>query len=865
MKLPPRTTVLERAAKKRESLLTSTTKPPRTNVNIENIPSDIKDKPRWVCWVWKWARKKWTKMPVRCDGSAASSTDANTWDTFDNVVEAYQKNHMPAGIGFVLGDGYAGVDLDKCYDPDADEADPIIAEVVSRIGSYTELSPSNTGVKILAKGSIPKGRRQSQPGSKYDVECYDSDRFFTITGQLWNGSKSIVNHAGLELGWFHQKYVAPQKAAAENPPQLQSEKFDGEAQTDEEKAREALANIPSHYADGYEDWVRVGMGAKSAGDLLNDWTAWSRQSAKFCEGECQKKWDSFGSNPSVRIGTLIKLAKESGWEPSWTTAKAEPAATKNVDDDHVEPFPVDLLPTVVQAYVTEGANARATDPSIVALPLLCTLASCIGTTRRIAPKPDWKEPPVLWGVVVGRSGSVKSPGIDLSGDLLDEHERQANRDHIELMDSYRTEMLTYEKELSAWKRSKSGDPPPDQPSRPAAHRHRIDDVTLEAVSSILYESPRGLLVMADELRGWLDGMGVYSSGGKSGRDVSRWLALHHCRPFIVDRKTNRESLYIPMASVWVAGTIQPGVLGMAMTGESVAAGLLARLLVVMPKPRAKRWTEESVTESTIASMKRMVSRLLSLEHAADIDGDLHPIDLPLTPAAKRRFAAFVNSHGLETIGHDDELAAAWSKLEGYALRLALVVHLCRWASGDGDCEHDGTVDLECIEAGIELSRWFGAEAERVYATIAVGATEDKRDSHVDRLAEWIDSRGGSATEREISRGPRRYRNGENVEDDCRQLIATGRAKWDNQRKTRRIVLQSSGDSGDTDTCRKNTDETAEVSPKPAPSVTNTPATLAPPPGDTSAENTKEIGQVTVSPLSPPVKSETEAKRIKVTL
>lgn len=534
-----------------------------------------------------------------------------------------------------------------------------------------------------------------------------------------------------------------------------------------------------------------------------------------------------------------------------------------------EPFPVDLLPPVIRQYVVEGADARATDPSIVVLPLLVTLASCIGTTRRIAPKADWKEPAVLWGAVVGRSGSVKSPGVDLSGELLDDRERQSHRDHRTAMEHYRTEMLTYEKDLTTWKRSKADEPPPEPPARPIANRQRIDDVTLEAVASHLSEQPRGLLVMADELRGWLDGMGIYASGG-AGRDVSRWLALHHCRPFRVDRKTNRESLYIPMASVWVTGTIQPSVLGLAMTGESVAAGLLARLLVVMPPPRAKRWTEASVNPATTAAMMFVVNDLLSLDHYIDEYGDRHPIDLPLTPDSKQRFVAFVNSHGKETIEHSDELAAAWSKLEGYALRLALVLHLCRAASGEVGCRHDGPVDLECIEAGIELSRWFGAEAERVYAAIAVGPTGNKHQppNHIERLAEWLRSRGGSATEREISRGPRRYRNGENVEADCGVLVSLGKAKWDNDRKTRRIALTEGGDTGDTDTSVENTDEIKQVSPDATPSVTIAGdtsfvdvATLADTQGDTSIENTDEIKQV--SPVATVATGDMRKRRVRI--
>lgn len=47
-------------------------------------------------------------------------------------------------------------------------------------------------------------------------------------------------------------------------------------------------------ADDYDRWVQVGMALKSAGeDYLETWVRWSRTSAKFKDGECEAKWNSF--------------------------------------------------------------------------------------------------------------------------------------------------------------------------------------------------------------------------------------------------------------------------------------------------------------------------------------------------------------------------------------------------------------------------------------------------------------------------------------------------------------------------------------------------------------------------------------------
>ena len=79
--------------------------------------------------------------------------------------------------------------------------------------------------------------------------------------------------------------------------------------------------------------------------------------------------------------------------------------------------------------------------------------------------------------------------------------------------------------------------------------------------------------------------------------------------------------------------------------------------------------------------------------------------------ARQRFARFVNELGQEHAEQDDALLASFAKLEGYAARLALVLHLARWAAGEAV---DPTIcDEPSIEAGITLSRWFTNEGPSV--------------------------------------------------------------------------------------------------------------------------------------------------------
>lgn len=66
----------------------------------------------------------------------------------------------------------------------------------------------------------------------------------------------------------------------------------------------------------YQEWVNVGMALKYEGYSVNDWDAWSqRDSARYHDGETEKKWNTFdGSTKPVTGATITQLAKDNGWK-----------------------------------------------------------------------------------------------------------------------------------------------------------------------------------------------------------------------------------------------------------------------------------------------------------------------------------------------------------------------------------------------------------------------------------------------------------------------------------------------------------------------------------------------------------------------
>ena len=434
-------------------------------------------------------------------------------------------------------------------------------------------------------------------------------------------------------------------------------------------------------------------------------------------------------------------------------------------------FPTDVLPEPVLSYVRNGARALGCDESYIALPLLSALAMAVGNSRRIQLKRSWCEPAILWTAIVGESGSLKSPAIELALKPLRKMQGEALREYEAEMEQYSKDLAEYERQKGQRRNSVLG---PDKPKEPIAKRFYCSDATVEAVAGLLRNAPRGLLLMRDELSGWLKGFNLYK-GGK-GSDDAAWLELHRAGTLLVDRKTgNPKTIYIPSAAVSVCGGIQPDILRLALGREHFENGLAARLLLAMPPREPKKWTDTDIDIEVSEELEAVFEDLLAMKMTSLEGCGPEPIDLPLTPEGQQAWIRFYNEHAQEQVEiAGGDLAAAWSKLEGYAARLALIIHCVRVvarAPGMGDA---GYIDEQSIKAGATISRWFGAEAKRIYAALH----EEEEDREQRRLVELIRNKGGEVTVRELMQASQQYRGSANVaESALKELADIGWGRW----------------------------------------------------------------------------------------
>jgi len=173
------------------------------------IPDRIRTCEQWICWREDDRDGKPTKVPIkpyRTSGTPfASATDPETWRDFETALTYHRESTSRTdGVGFVFDPeaGIVGVDLDNCRDPDSEELEPWATDIIDRLDSYTEISPSGTGIHVLVDGELPAGRNR-----RGDVEMYDRDRFFTVTGAHLPGTRAELARRQDALLAVHHEFV----------------------------------------------------------------------------------------------------------------------------------------------------------------------------------------------------------------------------------------------------------------------------------------------------------------------------------------------------------------------------------------------------------------------------------------------------------------------------------------------------------------------------------------------------------------------------------------------------------------------------------------------------------------------------------
>jgi hypothetical protein len=387
----------------------------------------------------------------------------------------------------------------------------------------------------------------------------------------------------------------------------------------------------------------------------------------------------------------------------------------------VPDFPLDVLPGPLADLCREGAESLHCPPDYFACAAIGLAGGTIGRSVNLAATSTWKVAPNLYVAVVGSPGSKKSPALGIMARPFWAIDR-------EMRDAYRDE-------LADFKRRQAEDI--DAGTPPIRGHLVLDDATREAFALALANNPRGLLLVKDELTGWVAALNAYRQG--KGDDKQFWMSLNTGATVKVNRKGNQEDLLIPHACASVVGCMTPGTLPMIRDSRA-DDGWLDRILFCYPEPvlTPRLWGRPEIREDSLADWDRAIRRLWGRKMVLDPEtGQLRPYFVRLTDRAVPVWAEWYNAHNAEQSDPDFPryLVGPWSKLEGFALRLALILAQLRLAYDFADDGPPRDVDpLDVIDA-TRLADYFKAHFRRARADLVRGS--DELDPDAESVLRWI--------------------------------------------------------------------------------------------------------------------------------
>jgi hypothetical protein len=703
-------------------------RPKSLTVLPDTIPAGIRARLQWVVWKYQFnpekTTKPWTKVPYNPTlGSKASHSDPTTWGTFQDALGRLQKGGFD-GIGYVFyqEDPYCGIDLDECRNPVDGAIDLVMGGYVDQMSSYTEVSPSGTGLHIIIEAKLPKGGRKNK---KRGIEIYDQQRFFCFTGQIVEGSPAEPKPRQPELDCFYAEIFGPQNTQSgaifepDHSPLTDAEQHI----LDKARANSKNGEKINLLLDGrFED---AGYNSHSEADLAlcNHLAFWFNRDRVTMDKVFRasklyrKKWDQkhYSNGDTYGQQTIQKAiqAVQEGYRGSTlhNQQRGEEGTDNNDPDDALggEPFPddgqqqsresppaqeathlvdrepydifgdpaltgkpewpEDACPRAIDTFARDEAERIGVDTAMVAMQAIGVAAIAIHDGFLIQPKQKdttWTEPPILWIGVVGDPGQKKSPAQSAAKRPLQELEREFHQ-------SYKAELQEYESDYALYKRSKSDMRPPDKPIQ---RRISTDDTTVEGLRKVLGENTRGVGIIKDELGSWLASFDVYRNGSKTGsKDRADYCELYQGKPKWVDR-ADKEPMYVPHWGASIVGNIQPGPVKRLM-GNITDDGLIARFMIAHCEKNG-RGQDRMPNHLAIGTYLKVIKNLVDLKPTGETE------TFTFAPEAQEYLEAIWNiAEKRQCLPNtSDALKAHLSKFAGMYCRLALVFHMVEAAAED---------------------------------------------------------------------------------------------------------------------------------------------------------------------------------------
>ncbi len=367
-------------------------------------------------------------------------------------------------------------------------------------------------------------------------------------------------------------------------------------------------------------------------------------------------------------------------------------------------FPIEVFPEAIREII-KATNENLNFPvDFIGASILYAGSVAVGNTYRVEVKKGWVESAVLYIAIVAPPGTNKSHPLSFALQPIIDQDKITYR----VFEQQRQE---FERNVTLSKKERE-DQQVEEPVKPVWQKFLVSDFTPEALAQVHKFNPRGIGVYVDEFAGWFKNFNRYNKGS----EMEFWLSGWSSKRISIDRKTG-DPVFIPLPFISVAGTIQNGVLNELAKDSRTQNGFIDRILFVIPDNIQKPyWSETEIEPAIIESWQGIVSNLLNLPIHLDETLCPEPEVLRFTPEAKRLLFQWQKSNADQCNDAENEaIRGIYGKLEMYAIRLALILEMMRFACNESDKQ---AVSIEAMQGALKLVEYFKKSAVKVHSIIS---------------------------------------------------------------------------------------------------------------------------------------------------
>ena len=724
-------------------------------MNYSNLPEKLRKDGHFCTWRYETRGDKRTKVPF--DPKSGKNAKSNDISTFSDLGTALSVIDRYDGLGFGVFGEFSGIDIDHCVD-EYGTISALAFDIIKIMDSYTELSPSGTGVHIYFRTkdfSYDKERYYIK--CPKDIEVYIAgctNKYLTCTGRVLSSFNQDFGYRDEQLKTVLEKYMKRELPVPAAPVRLKPSPAPAGISDDGIIAR--IGNDPLWNGDWEGSYASHSEADLALCCKLAFWTGKdeSRMDSLFrVSGLMRPKWDemhgrttygeeairkacsfcseTYSGDPLIRPPVILPRGK---YADSGEIVFGEIVPLKKTEVELSE-FPVHALPEAAFHYCRAVADSTQTDPSMAAMFCLTSMALANQNKYLVRVKPGWTEPLNLYTVICAPPSERKSPVQRCFTEVIDEYEFAFNEKIKPKIVESRNAVKNLERRINIMKRelSSAWDPElseeinaleqeKEEMKQIRERQFYGDNITPESLQRDLYENDGVFSIISTE-GGLFDNVGGKYSG-KADYDIL-------LKSFYGERarlsRIGRGKQDLPKPYLTIMISCQPAVLGEVMQDRGMRGkGLLARFNYVFPCSRVgfRTFESEPVPKQLEENYKGLILKMLYVP-----EPELPQI-LTFSPEAEKIMSDYFADNE-KYMTHDGKEFSDWcGKHVGVVARIAANLFVALRKSPD-----ETEIGWETAQRAVTIGECLREHARYAFTVIGVNEDMNKAEAVLAKLRE----------------------------------------------------------------------------------------------------------------------------------